>query len=588
MQFMPFLISLIAGFVLTFVVREISRRTDFLAKHEPERWNTNVIPISGGLSIFISFLIGTSFSPTLDFSTWGLLAGATVAFILGIIDDKIGISPPVKLTGQLLAASIIVFSGTTTAFFQSEILNVLISIFWLVAISNALNLLDNMDGLSSMTAFISAGFLAFFFIQSQDFQMLPIAFSIAGAVLGFLIFNFPPASIFMGDSGSLFLGITLAGVAIAREPQASNILAIMGVPALILMLPILDTAMVSLTRIFRGQSPAVGGRDHMSHRLVSLGLSEQRVVLLLGAFSIISGFLAVGLESLSYSLSLLLIPVTIILLALFTAFLGQIKLDRGANRGKVIGSLMRVSRTTSRFHIIELGLDSLILIVSYYLAYIVRFNLPLNQVNIDLFVASIPVILVSGLLAFILLGIYQSIWRYISLREIVRIGQASLLASVGAAFAIVLFFRFEDYSRQVFLIFPFILFLLSSLSRFSFRFFNSFFEKNIGEDKIPVLIYGAGDAGEFAIREIERNRNLPYDIVGFIDDDGSLRNRKIHGFSVLGGITDFEKIAESKNLQGLIISTQKIDLEDQLKLTEMTEKYPGIWIKRLKIEFEDA
>jgi UDP-GlcNAc:undecaprenyl-phosphate GlcNAc-1-phosphate transferase len=588
MQITPLLISFIAGLLLTLFVREISRRTKFLAKREAERWNENLIPSSGGLAIFVAFLIGVFSSPNIDMSTWGLMAGATVAFLLGLIDDLITISPPVKLTGQILAASVIVLSGTATAFFQSEILNILVSIFWLVAISNALNLLDNMDGLSSTTAMISAGFLAFFFLQSNDLQLLPIALSLAGAVLGFLIFNFPPASIFMGDSGSLFLGITLAGVAIAREPQASNILAIMGVPALILMLPILDTAMVSITRIFRGQSPAMGGRDHMSHRLVSLGMSERRVVILLGGVSIISGLLAIGLESFSYSLSLLLIPVAITLLALFTAFLGQIKLDRGANRGKVIGSLKSVSRTTSRFHIIELGLDSLILIVSYYLAYIVRFNLPLNQVNIDLFVASIPVILVSGLLAFILIGIYQSVWRYISLREVIHIGQASILASLGAAFTVVLLFRFEDFSRQVFLIYPVILFLLTSLSRFSFRFLNAFFEKNSGKEKIPVLIYGAGDAGEFAIREIERNRDLPYLIVGLLDDDASLRNRKIHGVRVLGGINEFDGIAKAKNIHGLIIASQKITVKGNESLTAIRKSFPGTWIKRLRIEFDEV
>lgn len=583
----PFFTAFLASATFTYLIRELSQRTGLLTRHRSGRWNEKSIPSSGGIAIFLAFMIASLASGLPNLATLGILAGALIAFLLGLVDDLLTISPPVKLAGQIVAASTIVYTGTVTVFFESSIPNLLISIFWLVAMSNALNLLDNMDGLSTTTTLVAASFLAYFFFLGQNADLLPLALAIAGAALGFLLFNFPPASIFMGDSGSLFLGITLAGLAIAKEPQASNIFAVMGVPLLILMLPILDTTMVSITRLLRGQSPAVGGRDHMSHRLVSLGLSERRVVLLLAGISLVSGLLAVALEGFSYALSLLLIPVAVVLLALFTAYLAQIGLDEDANTGKVFSRLLVVSNTSSRFHLVEIVLDLVILTVAYYAAFIIRFGAPLGEINTQLFIDSIPVVLVSGLLAFLLLRLYRTVWKYSSIADVLRIAQAALLSALAAAFVIVILFRFEGFSRQVFLVFPVILFLLLAASRFSFRIIDSALEATQSAKGVPVLIYGAGSGGELAIREIQRNRNLNYAPVGFIDDDKGLQGRQIHGVPVLGSIDGLEQLVEQTGAKGIIISSGKIDLSDSEPLNAINSTYPDFWKKQLIIGFQE-
>jgi UDP-GlcNAc:undecaprenyl-phosphate GlcNAc-1-phosphate transferase len=137
----------------------------------------------------------------------------------------------------------------TTPFILPSIANIILTFFWLVGITNAINLLDNMDGLASGVSLIAAGVLCYFFWRGGDDILLLLALALVGANLGFLVFNFPPAKIFMGDSGSLFLGFTLAALSIARRTQASNVFAVVGIPTLLFLLPILDTSLVTITRL---------------------------------------------------------------------------------------------------------------------------------------------------------------------------------------------------------------------------------------------------------------------------------------------------------------------------------------------------
>ena len=284
MNWLSLLISFVASLILVPLVRFLAIRLGRVAKPREDRWHSQPTPAFGGVGIFLAFMIAVLLIGPRDQIPWTLLIASCLAFLLGFVDDLVQISPQVKLVGLFLAASIVVFSGNVTAFFPWPVANIAISFIWMVGIANALNLLDNMDGLAGGTALVVSIFLAYFFWRAENFVFLQLTLAISGAILGFMVFNFPPASIFMGDSGSLFLGLSLAAFAITREDQASNVFAVVGVPTLIFLLPILDTAMVSVTRLLRGQSPVQGGRDHSSHRLVALGLSERQTLLVLILF----------------------------------------------------------------------------------------------------------------------------------------------------------------------------------------------------------------------------------------------------------------------------------------------------------------
>jgi UDP-GlcNAc:undecaprenyl-phosphate GlcNAc-1-phosphate transferase len=339
---LTFLVSLLLSLALVPLVRRLSVHAGLAVPPRPDRWHRRATPALGGAAIFTAFLAAVGGAAWLGNGLgqvrWGLLAGSFAVFLLGLVDDLHPLSPPTKLAGQMLSAAIAVALGYSTHFFTPRLpgnplanaLNLALTFAWLVAITNAFNLLDNMDGLAGGVAVIAAGILGFFFWRLDNQGLLLISLALAGSVLGFLVFNFPPARIFMGDSGSLFLGFTLALLAIARQPQASNLFAVLGVPALLFLLPILDSALVTITRLLRGQSPAQGGRDHASHRLVAFGLNERQAVLALYGVALVSGVLAAVLESLAYWFSLVIVPALVIGLAMLTAYLGRVKLEEGS------------------------------------------------------------------------------------------------------------------------------------------------------------------------------------------------------------------------------------------------------------------
>ena len=255
----------------------------------------------------------------------------------------------------------------------------MLTFFWLVGISNAINLLDNMDGLAGGVSFIAACVLIYFLWGTPDPFLLVLALSLAGAILGFLVFNFPPARVFMGDSGSMFLGFSLAAIAVARKTQASNVFAVIGVPTLLFLLPILETTFVTITRILRGQSPSQGGTDHTSHRLIAFGLTERQAVLVLYVIAIVSGVAGVGLEALDYDLSLVLIPLFLILVSLFAAYLARLKMITTFSDTPPSSFTRLVSNLTYKRRLFEIMLDLLIITVSYYLAFWTALRLEHDQ-----------------------------------------------------------------------------------------------------------------------------------------------------------------------------------------------------------------
>ncbi|MGW8251046.1 MAG: MraY family glycosyltransferase, partial [Anaerolineales bacterium] len=218
----PFAVSLVLSIFLVRTVRVLSYRYGKVAKPRTDRWHRKPTATLGGVAIYIATSVGISLYVSLvegwSYPNWGLLAASSVMFFLGLYDDLKQLTPPAKLIGQLIAASIAIYFGYTTDFFTpriannilAQIPNIGLTFLWLVGITNAINLLDNMDGLAGGISVITALILSFFFWRLGDSSLLVISLALAGAVLGFLIYNFPPASIFMGDSGSLYTGFTLA------------------------------------------------------------------------------------------------------------------------------------------------------------------------------------------------------------------------------------------------------------------------------------------------------------------------------------------------------------------------------------------
>jgi UDP-GlcNAc:undecaprenyl-phosphate/decaprenyl-phosphate GlcNAc-1-phosphate transferase len=581
------LLAFVISFALVPVVKIIARRIGNVAQPRDDRWHEQPTPYLGGVAIYIAFMIAVMVFGNWEELPWGLLAGSGLAFILGLIDDTKNLSPQTKLIGLFLGASFVIFSGNITAFFPWKPANIAISFLWIVGIANALNLLDNMDGLASGTALMMSGFMAYFFWGSGNEPYLLLTMAIAGATLGFFVHNFPPASIFMGDSGSLFLGLTLASFAITREDQASNVFAVIGVPALIFLLPILDTAMVSLTRLLRGQSPAQGGRDHTSHRLVSLGLSERQTLLVLMGISLLSGLTAVFLESLSYSLSIILIPVVVLIFTLFSAYLGQLKVVEAdiSDRGRLNLLTNWMVELTYRRRVLEVILDFFLISFAYYMAFVVRLGVPLSYYVMSRYLDTLSITVASTFGIFFVLGVYRGVWKYTSLSDASRLIAAVMLGSILSSILVWFIVPFEGYSGWLFFVYALLLIFVMIASRFSFRLLDQTVRPIHGEKETPIFIYGAGDAGEFAIRECQRNQDLKYHPVGYLDDDPLKIGRSIHGLPVLGGINKLAELIDRHRVMGVIIASSKIEQSDVCKKTLAICGEKGIWVRRLQLEF---
>jgi UDP-GlcNAc:undecaprenyl-phosphate GlcNAc-1-phosphate transferase len=591
--FLPLIIALSASLLIVPAIRWFSFRTGQVAIPRSERWHRQPTPTLGGIGMFIAFVVSllvvwiTNTDQKLFTERWSILIGIAIMFFIGVYDDFKHISPPVKLVFQLIAATVVIFYGHNTIdFFRWPIANILLTFFWLIGITNAINLLDNMDGLAGGVALITSGFLSIFFWRAGHPELLILTLSLAGSILGFLVFNFPPARIFMGDSGSMFLGFSLAVLAIARRTQASNIFAIVGVPTLIFLLPILDTGLVSITRILRGQSPVVGGIDHTSHRLVAFGLSERQAVFVLYGIAIVSGIASIGLDALDYDLSLVLIPVLLIILSLFVAYLARMKVV-SAEQNLPNGFTRWIVNLTFKRRIFELIFDLLLIGVSYYLAFWTRFGLNMTSTSMGLFLLSWPIVLGITYGALFIFRIYRGVWRYIGINDLVRY-VAAALTSGGVSWVIVKFvFPSQPFTADVFLLF--ILYLLIGLSgsRSSFQILDRLYDKQVqGTNKENVLLYGAEDAGEIALRWILRNPTIGYSVVGFLDDDALKWGNKINGVDIVGDLNKLEQYIQDKQVSGVIATTDNLLQSPTGEKLISTCRAKGVWVRVLRLEFE--
>ena len=282
----------------------------------------------------------------------GLLAAAVMIFVLGLVDDLVQLRPSTKLVGQLAAASVLLMSGIGVWLTGSYLVDVTVSLFWFIGITNALNLLDNMDGLAGGVGAIAASFMGIDFLLVGDVALAGVAFAFAGALVGFLVHNYPPARIFMGDSGSLFIGLVLAGLALSPAPGLSrSLFAVVVVPAIVLAVPILDTTFVTVTRLLEGRPISKGGRDHTSHGLVALGISEERVVWLVWGLAAGGGMIGLGIRSVSRPVAYAVGGTLLVLLTLFGLYLLSSRMsDLERSEGADEGGVMRGGPTRRTAH----------------------------------------------------------------------------------------------------------------------------------------------------------------------------------------------------------------------------------------------
>ncbi len=589
------LIASALGFVFavpaTYFARILARRVGMVCVPRGDRWHRREVPMLGGLAIIGGTLFSIATLRAVDGHLLVLLAAVMFLAGMGLVDDRRALRPSTKFVVQLACASVLVYFGFRPELTRSDTANSLIGIVWIVGITNAFNLLDNMDGLCAGIATIaSAAFVAERMTQgSGTGPDVVYAAGLAGALVGFLLFNFNPASIFMGDTGSLFIGASLGALTLTPGTRGgSNVVTVLAVPALMLAIPIFDTAYVTLLRKVAGRPASQGGRDHTSHRLVALGFSERRAVLFLYTLGIGSGALAIlvrqfGIQHVNVVVAMLLLALLLIGLRLAQLQVYEHTISPGPRLTPLFINVMYKRR------IFEIGLDSLLIILAYYAAYWVRFE-NLNDADFNFYVGvfqrSLPIVLACKIVAFLVAGMYGGVWRYFSLSDAGAYIRGLALGSVMSILAVLFLFRFEHFSRGVFIIDAMFLTLLVLGSRISFRALGEAAQRGTHAGR-RVVVYGGGYAGAIVIKELLNNRAHDLQPIGFIDDDHGLKGMRIQGYPVLGTGDDLPTLIAERNIEVVVVSTTKLPEMRLERLTELA-RVSGTALIRLEFRLEQV
>jgi len=596
MPFSPLnLLAVAASFalalVLTPVVRAFARRVGVVAKPKTDRWHKKPTAMLGGVAIWLSvvttYLIFVPHTPY----GWVIVKASSFLLLVGLVDDLIHIKPYQKLIGQVLGSSFVVYYGLSLPWTQSLPINMALAIFWLIGITNALNLLDNMDGLAAGTAIIAAGFLAVSFINTGQFTDATMLAAFAGALLGFLVYNSNPASIFMGDCGSMFVGFFLASSALVNVSggRSRSFLPVLAVPILVLFIPIFDTTFVTILRKLSGRSASQGGRDHTSHRLVALGMSERHAVWMLYGFAALSGLLAVVVQRVKLDVSLAAITGFTILLTLLGVYLAGVKVydeteeEMALKEKPLYAFLIDVSY---KRRIFEVLLDVILIILSYWSAYAIKFGTFSGSPAWKLFLRTFPVLVFVKMCTFLVMGVYRGIWRYTSIDDLIVFAKSVILSSIASVIVVLFAFRFEGFSRTVFILDGAIMFLFLAGSRMAFRLFRQVLPSQNGHDGRRVLIYGAGDGGELLLRELLNNRTLKLSPVCFVDDDPAKSGKVIHGLRVFSGNGDLGRVCEQQGVDEVVISSLKMTQERIEQVVHCCAERQ-ITVRRMRIIMEE-
>jgi UDP-GlcNAc:undecaprenyl-phosphate/decaprenyl-phosphate GlcNAc-1-phosphate transferase len=592
----PFILGLIAfviSVVATYFVRERAHKFGFVAKPKEDRWHKKPTAMMGGVAIFVTTILVSFLFVEQTKETYVVLGASSFLFIVGLLDDILHIKPYQKLIGQVIGTGIILGFGMILPWTDSQLINIGITIFWLIGITNAINLLDNMDGLATGISTIAAFSLALGFATGEHTSELLVISIFIGSLVGFLVFNFNPASIFMGDCGSMFVGFFLASSVMFNQTggRSRGVMSVLAVPVLILFIPIFDTTFVTVLRKIWGRKASQGGRDHTSHRLVALGLSERSAVLMIYAFAIVAGSIALFVRELETTQSLALIAIFSLLLGIVGVYLAKVKVyeeqdNEITGEGNVaFGFLYEI---THKRRIFEVFLDIFLITLSYYASYLLLFGEFESTRDWDVFSRSLPILIVANLGSFLVVGVYRGIWRYTSIRDLFTFAKGVSLGSILTVITLLLLYRFYEYSRGVFIVHSILLFASVSASRLAFRVFRQLLPVgNIGEGR-RTLIYGAGDGGELLLRELKNNPDWKYFPIGFVDDDSNKKDKVINGLKVFGGSENLSKILIDNEIEELLLSFRDISNEKLREIKEECES-SNIALKRawLKIESFD-
>lgn len=304
-----FLGALVFSFLINSILLRFVKTLGIRNQSEAHiRWSSQVKPALGGLTFYIVFLLSITLHPfvfsytgtAIDFQFTGIIGVTSLGFLMGLADDAYNTKPLLKLFTQILCGVILIYSGTYIQVFENNFINYAFTIFWVVGLMNSINMLDNMDGITTSVSLVITFTIFILMLNNNEFDTISmtVVIGLLGTLFSFLYFNWNPSKMYMGDTGSQYLGVLLAALSINYlwNPVTTDEFSIsrqLLIPLLSFIIPIIDTTTVVIKRVKKGKSPFVGGKDHTTHHLSYLGLTEKQVALLISLISIFSSIIVV-------------------------------------------------------------------------------------------------------------------------------------------------------------------------------------------------------------------------------------------------------------------------------------------------------
>jgi UDP-GlcNAc:undecaprenyl-phosphate/decaprenyl-phosphate GlcNAc-1-phosphate transferase len=584
-------IAAVLSFAFCALVRRIGLRGLAIIEPRSDRWHSTATPTMGGVGFASAALLaaaaGTLWSTTLPTRAFEIVVplAAVATLILGVFDDRLQLAPLAKLVFSLIIGAIIVFIITASFGRTVPLIATIFAVVWFGGVVHALNLLDNMDGLTGGIALIAIGMLSLLFAPVLGPFVVMYLVCVAGSLAGFIYWNWKPARLFMGDSGSLFLGGTLAAASlVALTAPGTDFYRSAVLILLVLSVPLFDTGFVLMLRRLAGRKATRGGTDHVSHRLVSLGFSERSAVRILYLIALSGGLIAMMIQQEGLQP---ILPVAVLFgvgLTLMGVYLARVRAydaeDFGALKRSLFAPFLR--HLTFRWHAGQVLLDLVLIAVCYYTAYRIRFEGETFSTFAPYLMGSLPAIMGCKLAALYFSGLYDRSWETFSLVDLFSVVRGVMAGTILSVLVVAYVYRFEGFSRAVFLIDAMLLVTAICGTRASFRVITDAASVR-RRHATRVAIYGAGAGGHLLVREMRANRIWNSQPVVFLDDDPFKRNRLILGVPVRGTAADLDRLIRSQRIEELIISTQAVNGNVEKQIRSVCED-AGVPVRRLHLE----
>lgn len=563
------IVAFMCTLFLTPAVIRLAHRNKWIALPKKDRWHEKPTALMGGIAIYAGATI-TLCSLFLFDVPWPVWLGASIMFITGLVDDLKTVRPGGKLVAQVISAGLLLLAGYSFGEGLPFWVVVPLTFFWTIGITNAINLLDNMDGLAAGISSIAALVLAALSYLTGNDATLAISLVIAGVTAGFLVFNFKPARIFMGDSGSMFLGYVIASLAIIiqNEAETTGLFTAYLMSAMVMAIPIFDTTLVTIVRTLAGRSISQGGRDHSSHRLVFLGLSESKAVLTLYGVSLLFGVVALLFQFTEPRLFYALFLLMAVALTVFGVYLASVDVYRKSESLGFFSTRAYIfnEKFFAMLHALfgkswkaSFGViaDLLLIVSAFIFAHYLRYESGFTAAQETTLERILPVVVAIKIALFYLFGMYRGIWRHAGTSELLRVVFAAAVSGIVSFVVVGNIVGFEVLSVSVFLIDWMLISCMAAGVRFGFRGLRQFIASQRHQGK-RVILYGAGDAGALTLRECRHNLELGYIPIGFIDDDSLKHGMKMHGVPVLGSFGDLGRIINQYQPEAIVIAANRM------------------------------